>query len=48
MAIYGELVELTAADTSAPLIQVRTPGIFYTHFYNHIRRLCLEKILYLQ
>jgi hypothetical protein len=25
-----------------------TPGVFYTYFYNHARRLRLEKILYLE
>jgi hypothetical protein len=30
------------------LIRVRPPGIFYTCFYNHARRLRLEKLLYLE
>ena len=25
-----------------------TPGVFYTYFYNHSRRLRLEKLLYLE
>jgi hypothetical protein len=25
-----------------------TPGVFYTHFYNHAHRLRLEKLLYLE
>jgi hypothetical protein len=25
-----------------------TPGVFYTYFYNHARRLRLEKLLYLE
>jgi hypothetical protein len=25
-----------------------TPGVFYTYFYNHARRLRLEKVLYLE
>ena len=25
-----------------------TPGVFYTYFYNHARRLCLEILLYLE
>jgi hypothetical protein len=24
-----------------------TPGVFYTYFYNHARRLRLEKLLYI-
>jgi hypothetical protein len=24
-----------------------TPQLFYTNFYNHARRLCLEKLLYI-
>jgi hypothetical protein len=30
------------------LIRVRPPGVFYTCFYNHARRLRLEKLLYLE
>jgi hypothetical protein len=26
----------------------RTPGVFYTYFYNHDRRLRLEKLLYIE
>ena len=26
----------------------RTPGVFYTHFYNHAHRLRLEKLLYVE
>jgi hypothetical protein len=26
----------------------RTPGVFYTYFYNHAHRLRLEKLLYLE
>jgi hypothetical protein len=26
----------------------RTPGVFYTYFYNHARRFRLEKLLYLR
>jgi hypothetical protein len=24
------------------------PGVFYTYFYNHVRRLRLEKLLYIE
>jgi hypothetical protein len=25
-----------------------TPGVFYTYFYNHVHRLRLEKLLYIE
>jgi hypothetical protein len=33
---------------SATAIQGEIPEVFYTYFYNHARRLRLEKILYLE
>jgi hypothetical protein len=30
---------------SVPFFQVRTPGVFYKYFYNHARRLRLEKAI---
>jgi hypothetical protein len=31
----------------SPLLSSWTPGVFYTYFYNHARRLRIEKLLYL-
>ena len=33
---------------TSPLNLSWTPGVFYTYFYNHARRLRLEKLLYLE
>jgi hypothetical protein len=33
---------------SVALIRVRPPRVFCTYFYNHARRLRLEKLLYLE
>jgi hypothetical protein len=40
-----ELIYISAPVT-VPLIQVGPLGAFYTYFYNHARRLRLEKLLY--
>jgi hypothetical protein len=32
----------------SPLNSSWTPGVFNTYFYNHARRLRLEKLLYLE
>jgi hypothetical protein len=47
-------VEINAAfytDTAryvSPLVSSWIPGVFYTYFYNHVHRLRLEKLLYLE
>jgi hypothetical protein len=45
--IPGGSIALPGTDTS-PRVSSSTPGILYTHFYNHAHRLRLEKLLYLE
>ena len=40
----GNVGRLRLKDVSPPLSSW-TPGVFYTYFYNHARRLRLEKLL---
>jgi hypothetical protein len=50
--VRGASNNLEAVLESGPCIsdldQVSTPQLFYAYFYNHARRLRLEKLLYLE
>jgi hypothetical protein len=42
------IVIVTLLYNASPLLSSWTPGVFYTCFYNHARRLRLEKLLYIE
>jgi hypothetical protein len=41
-------VRMRVGISVSPRLSSWTPGAFYTHFYNHARRLRLEKLLCLE
>jgi hypothetical protein len=47
--LYSIQYNTVARSTNiSPVLSRGTPGVFYTYFYNHTRRLRLEKLLYLE
>jgi hypothetical protein len=42
VVLVGALQHISAFHLSS------TPGVFYTHFYNHVHLIRLEKLLYIE
>jgi hypothetical protein len=42
--MYTVTANVNTATYTSPRLSSWTPGVFYTYFYNHARRLRLEKL----